>query len=332
MTSTFTWRSSAPLISPTDGRRTAVQGIKDPSVVHFDGKFHVFASIAEDNDYNLVYLSFTDWAEASSAEHHYLDASGIGRGYRAAPQVFYFEPHQLWYLVYQTGNASYSTNPDIADPLGWSAPKHFYPAMPGIVENNIDNGYWVDMWVICDETHCHLFSSDDNGQLYRSQTPIAQFPEGMSEPVIAMCDPDRYRLFEACNVYRIAGSDRYLLLIEAIGAQDRRYFRSWTAPRIEGPWTALADTEDDPFASAGNVTFDGLGWTRDISHGEVVRYDVDQTMTIDAGPLQYLYQGIDPQCNGGYNSLPWQLALLTQTNGSAIPGAVTRPAEAAAMG
>ena len=81
----------------------------------------------ESSGYNLVYLSFTDWSQAGSA-HPPLPgpASPIGPGYRAAPQVFYFAPQSLWYLVYQTGNASYSTNPDIANPNGWSAPKHFY--------------------------------------------------------------------------------------------------------------------------------------------------------------------------------------------------------------
>lgn len=47
---------------------------------------------------------------AASAPHYYLDRSAIDTGYRAAPQVFYFVPQRTWYLVYQTGNASYSTN------------------------------------------------------------------------------------------------------------------------------------------------------------------------------------------------------------------------------
>lgn len=72
--------------------------------------------------YNMVYLSFTDWAQASAASHFYLDRSGIGAGYRAAPEVFYFAPQNLWYLVYQDGNAAYSANPDINNPAGWTTP------------------------------------------------------------------------------------------------------------------------------------------------------------------------------------------------------------------
>jgi endo-1,4-beta-xylanase len=157
--------------------------------------------------------------------------------------------------------------------LGWTAPQHFYSDVPAIVTENIGDGYWVDMWVICDETDCHLFSSDDNGHLYRSQTKIEDFPEGMSDPVIAKEDSDRYALFEASNVYRIAGpgintgnatnATTYLLIVEAIG-ENGRYFRSWTSHSIGADdWTPLAATESHPFAGAANVQFkDGNAWTK----------------------------------------------------------------------
>ncbi|WP_199752394.1 non-reducing end alpha-L-arabinofuranosidase family hydrolase [Actinoplanes sp. ATCC 53533] len=309
--SSFRWTSTGPLIGPkNDGR--GIAGIKDPSVVFFNGRYHVFASTARAAGYNLVYTSFTDWSQAGSAPFTYLDQSAIGTGYRAAPEVFYFAPQRLWYLVYQTGNASYSTNPDIGDPSGWSAPRHFYSGMPQIIQQNIGNGYWVDMWVICDSATCHLFSSDDNGHLYRSQTSLASFPNGMSEPVIAMQDADRNRLFEAANVYRVGS--RYLMVHEAIGSDGRRYFRSWTASAVAGPWTALADTESNPFARANNVTFSGTAWTRDISHGEMIRSGYDQNLDISACQLRYVYQGMDPSSSGEYNALPWRLGLLTQTN------------------
>jgi len=307
----FSWSSTGPLIGPkSDGR--GIAGIKDPSVVYHNGRYHVFASTAQAAGYNMVYTSFTDWSQASAAPFTYLDQTPIGTGYRAAPEVFYFAPQRLWYLVYQTGNASYSTNPDISNPAGWTAPRHFYSGMPQIIQNNIGNGYWVDMWVICDSANCHLFSSDDNGHLYRSQTSLANFPNGMNEPVIAMQDSNRNRLFEASNVYRVG--NRYLMVHEAIGSDGRRYFRSWTAAAVAGPWTALADTESNPFARANNVTFSGTAWTRDISHGEMVRSGTDQNLDVSACRMQYLYQGMDPNAGGDYNSLPWRLALLTQTN------------------
>ncbi|PZF83302.1 non-reducing end alpha-L-arabinofuranosidase family hydrolase, partial [Micromonospora endophytica] len=301
------------LVGPKNDSRN-IAGIKDPSVVYHNGRYHVFASTARSSGYNLVYFNFTDWNQANSATFHYLDQAPLGAGYRAAPQVFYFAPQGLWYLVYQTGNASYSTNPDISNPNGWTAPRHFYSGVPQIIRDNIGNGYWVDMWVICDSTTCHLFSSDDNGQLYRSQTSLANFPNGMTQPVIAMQDANRNRLFEAANVYRVSGGNTYLLLVEAIGSDGRRWFRSWTSNAIAGPWRALADSESNPFARANNVTFSGNAWTRDISHGELIRSGIDQTLTISACNLRYVYQGLDPNAGGDYNSLPWRLGLLTQTN------------------
>ncbi|CAM3310933.1 non-reducing end alpha-L-arabinofuranosidase family hydrolase [Kibdelosporangium persicum] len=111
-----------------------------------------------------------------------------------------------------------------------------------------------------------------------------------------------------------ATSNQYLLIHEAIGSDGHRWFRSWTAPAITGPWTALADTESNPFARANNVTFPIGQWTRDISHGEMIRTSVDQTMRVSPCNLRYLYQGLDPNAGGEYDRLPWRLGLLTQTN------------------
>ncbi|MEH0580990.1 non-reducing end alpha-L-arabinofuranosidase family hydrolase [Streptomyces sp. B21-108] len=311
--SSFSWSSSGALIAPKPDSTHNIAGIKDPTVVYYNGKYHVFASTASAAGYNLVYLSFSDWSQAGSATHHYLDRTAVGAGYRAAPQVFYNTQQRLWYLVYQTGNASYSTNPDINNPNGWSAPRNFYSSMPDIIRQNIGNGFWVDMWVICDSANCYLFSSDDNGHLYRSQTTVGQFPNGFTNTVIAAQD-SKYNLFEASNVYKVQGANQYLLIVEAIGSDGRRYFRSWTSGSLAGSWTPLAASENNPFARANKVSFPSGAWTRDISHGEMIRAGYDQTLTIPNCRLQYLYQGLNPNASGDYNSLPWRLGLLTQTN------------------
>jgi len=313
--STYKWVSSNAIVSPKNDSR-AISGIKDPSIIFYKDTYHVFASTAVEAGYNLVYFNFTDFAKANDAPFYYLDQSGIGTGYRAAPEVFYFEPQKLWYLIFQNDNAAYSTNKDISDPSGWTAPKTFYTETPALILAGLTNGYWVDMWVICDKENCHLFSSDDNGRLYRSQTSIKDFPNGMSEPVIAIED-QKYDLFEASTVYNI-GKDGYLLLVECIGTGDSpgglRYFRSWTSDTISGTWKPLAATQDHPFFGEANVRFaDGQQWTKSISHGEIIRSNVDQTLTIPTHGLRFLYQGIDPSpTNASYNGLPWKLGLLTQ--------------------
>jgi hypothetical protein len=309
--SSFKWSSSGALIGPkSDGRNIA--GIKDPSIVYYNGKYHVFASTAQSAGYSLVYLSFTDFNQAGSSTFYYLDQTPIGTGYRAAPQVFYMSTQNKWYLIFQNGNSAYSTNSDISNPSGWTTPKNFYSGTPSTIQQNIGSGYWVDMWVICDSANCHLFSSDDNGHLYRSQTSVSNFPNGMSEPVIAISDSNPYNLFEASNVYKVG--DKYILIVECIGSDGHRYFRSWSSTSLSGSWTQLAATQSNPFAGSSNVAFSGTAWTQDISHGEMIRTNVDQTMSISTCGMRYLYQGKSPTASGDYNALPWRLGLLTQTS------------------
>lgn len=312
--SSFQWSSTGTLISPKPDATHAIVSVKDPSVIRYKKQWLVFGTVANTaGDWSLFYTSFRDWSQAAAAPQSFLeDVSAIGPGYRAAPQAFYFAPKKKWYLVYQTGLPSYSTTDDPTNPESWSAPKNFQDQMPDVIRQNIGRGFWVDFWVVCDESKCYLFSSDDNGHLYRSETTVADFPNGFGNTQIALQDANRFALFEASNIYKIKGTNHYLLLVEAIGSDGRRYFRSWTAKGITGAWTPLADTESNPFARSTNVTFPGGAWTSDISHGEMIRAGVDQTMEIDPHCLQYLYQGMDPSAGGDYSQLPWRLGLLTQ--------------------
>lgn len=304
------WGSGAPVISPrTDA--TGVTGFKDPTVVYFGGRWHAFVTTVGPAGYGVGYLSFQQWSDADSAPLHPLASSPLGAGFRAAPQVFYFAPQKLWYLVFESGMPSYSTNPDITNPNGWSAPKDFYPGVPETVRRTLGGGFWVDPWVICDETDCHLFSSDNRGHLFRSQTPKASFPNGMSEPVLAAPDSGHGTTFAAPHVYHVAGTGQYLLLSQAFGNDGRGYLRSWTSTRIGGPWTSLADTPAAPFAGAANMIFPAAPWTGDIVRGELIRDGYDQNLTVNPCHLQMLYLGLDRRFQ---DNRTFQIGLLTQTN------------------
>lgn len=312
--SSFRWSSSGVLAGPKpDAQHSGALAVKDFSVVRYNNQWLVYATTASPSGWGLVNYNFSDWSQAASAPHTYLDtASAIGPGYRAAPQLFQFAPQNLWYLVYQTAPPTYSTSTNPADPRSWSAPRTFIAQEPAIVTQNKGDGTWIDFWVICDSANCFLFFSDDNGHIYRAQTTLANFPNGFGNTQIVLSD-SKFALFEATNVYKVAGANQYLLIQEAIGSGGR-YFRSFTSTGLTGSWSPLAATEANPFAGRNNVTFPGGVWTNDISHGEMVRAGNDQTLTINPCQLQYVYQGMAPGSSGDYIRLPWRMGLLTQTN------------------
>lgn len=310
----FRWTSSAPLMVAKPTSTQPEVAIKDPTVVYYNGRWHVFSTQAKGNGWNLEYRSFTDWSNASAATPYFLGTTAIGSGYRAAPFVFYHSPSRLWYLVFQNGNAAYSTNPDISNPAGWSAVRTFYSSVPSNVQQDINNGaIWLDFAVACDTVNCHLYSAGDNGKIYRSQTTLANFPNGFGATVVTLQDSNRYNLFEAPQVYKVRETGQYLMIVEAIGSSGR-YFRSFTSNSLSGPWTPLAATESNPFAGDANVTFPTGKWSQGISHGEILRTGYDQNLEISACNMRVLYQGLAPGASGPYDQLPYRLGLLTQTN------------------
>ena len=303
----FHWTSSPPLIAPQADPGQTIYGTKDPSIVYVNGKYHVFMTTAGSAGWGLAYTSFEKWTDARSAPIVPLDKSPIGPGYRAAPQVFYFAPQKKWYLVYQGGDPLYSTSDDISDPMSWSAPKPFFPVVPDIIKPPQGTG-WLDFWVICDDKKCYLFNTDDNGRLLRSDTALDQFPNGFRNTVAVMTEK-KEDLFEASNTYRIANSDKYITLVEAMSPKGR-YFRIWKSDRLDGQWEPFSSAPMNMFAGLDNVE---QGWSEGISHGEMVRTNADQTMTIDpCRPLEYLFQGNDPAVRvDDYIKLPYRLGVIT---------------------
>jgi endo-1,4-beta-xylanase len=313
--SSFRWSDQGIVLSPKTAAGHPIVSVKDPTIVWYNNQYLVYATTADTSgNWSLEYTHFTDFSQAASAPQYYLsDNPNIGGGYRAAPQLFYFAPKNKWFLVYQQGPPAYSTADDPTQPQTWSAPTNFISSEPAVVTQNKGGGGWLDFWVICDPANCYLFFSDDNGTLYRAQTTVANFPGGFGNTVVVMKQA-LGDLFEASNVYKVKGSNTYLLTVEAFDTQGRRYFRSWTSTDLAGSWTPLANTPANPFAGLGNVTFTNGQWTNDVSHGEMIRDGYDQTLEISPCHLRYLYQGRDPNSSGAYPLLPWRLGLLTQAN------------------
>jgi hypothetical protein len=317
-TGEFKWTSTSVLVAPVERTNDPCISVKDPSIVHYEGRWHLFCTIrSQKRTHQIEYLSFDDWNHADAAPRHLLTVTS---GYFCAPQVFYFEPQRKWYLIYQALDENrkvklqpvFSTSTNFAAPQSWSAPVFLYPAHPDNVEG------WIDFWVICDDAKAHLFFTSNNGKLWRAETKLADFPFGWSKPAVVL----RADIFEASHTYRVKGThpqplqgeerNQYLTIVEAVGEGSRRYYKAYVADRLDGEWKPLAATAEKPFAGPGNVRFDGPQWTDSFSHGELLRTGCDQRMEVDPANLTFLYQGVSDATRRGkkYGDISWRLGLL----------------------
>jgi hypothetical protein len=307
----YAWTSSGPLITAIPNATHPIISVKDPTAVFYDHRWNVYATTADTSGgWSMVYLSFASWNEAAAAQPYYMDATPGLRGYHCAPELFYFAPQKKWYLIYQSGPPQYSTADDPTQPQTWTRPQSFFESQPSNV-----NG-WLDFWIICDSRNCYLFFTGDNGKFYRSQTTIANFPNGFDTPQIIMSATSAGDLFESGHIYSVKGSKQYLADIECMGDGGRRYFRAFRANSLDGIWSPVtgANSFSSPFLGEHNVTFaDGAApWTVDLSHGEILRDSYDQTLQIDPKNLQFLYQGVNPAVHApSYSQIPYQLGVAT---------------------
>jgi hypothetical protein len=306
----FRWSASRPLVAPEQGRRDPCHAIKDPTLVQHDDRWHVFASIKCASGTFMESLSFGDWKEANAARRHVVK---LVDSYHCAPQVFYFRPQKRWYLIYQWADKANDyfgpafSRLDAPDkPQSLTPPKMLYAKKPENVQG------WLDFWVICDDDRAYLFFTSLNGLMWRAETKLDDFPHEWSEPKVVL----KGDIFEASHTYRLQGLDKYLTVIEAQGPRGSRYYKAYLADRLDGEWKPLADSYDKPFAGAKNVTFaDGVEpWSDSVSHGELVRAGVDETLTVDPARFQFVFQGCSERDRQGkgYGAFPWRLGMLTQ--------------------
>jgi hypothetical protein len=304
----FEWETGQPILSSVACFDDDWIALKDPSVVRYDDRWHLFCTLrGKQRSHAIVYQTFRDFSDAHQAKPVVLQNHS---GYFCAPQVFYFTPQKKWYLICQAKDptwepnyqAACATTNDIGDPYSWS------PLQPMAVDPP-DQGRdpWLDFWVICDDRTAYLFFTSDNGKMWRSQTTLGHFPRRWSIPALALEDD----IYEASHIYRVPANPPYINLIEAQYPDDLRLFKIYGATTLDGQWTPLGRQGNGLYASTDNIQQVAGHWADSISHGELIRDGIDQTMRA-APHAPFLFQGVLLEVRRGkrYGDIPWRLGLL----------------------
>lgn len=350
------WTVSEPILQAGPKGSFDDIAVKDPSIVHYKGKYHLF--------YTSKFTRET--AEKLKAEGVPVPVSRSGTGYVSAqtldglseakrynlgaivdevviaPQVFYFEPQKLWYIIAHKNIEDsydlvpiYLTNPNIEDVNGWSEPKELLPKPP-------PGFFWIDFRVICSDEKAHLFYADHRGSLFRIECPLEEFPQGLKKAVKnrgrgpdygkgktvltewGVDEKGKWRLHEAVSVYYVKEADKYLALGEAVRPHPtrapywdsrNRFMIAWISDTIEGPWKRVESSSNEFAGNPDNLyNEDGTKSKYDqVSHFTLLRSGYNQKMEIDNFKLNLVFQAFDAEGIGDdyvYDDLPWELAIM----------------------
>ncbi len=300
MTEGASWQASGVALSPGETGTFDEMAVKDPSVVFFEGRWHVFYTARGGGEYTTGYVSALAMNDLNTAPRHELkQIRGRSSRYACAPQVFFFEPQGLWYLICQTRDANYqpvySTTKTISRPESWSTPK--------VLAAKDEEAKWIDFWVICDKDAAHLFYTRNHREVVVRTTSLDAFPGGWSDGRVVFDG-----VHEAVHVYKVKDHNEYRMIYELNG-QGVRSFGLARASRLAGPWEKVTDT----YAAGPQLSYvsDEVRWTDMVSHGEMVRAGYDQRLEYDASNPVMLIQGRrDNAGDTPYPDLSWSLGAI----------------------
>ena len=300
------WIVHSPIFAAGDKGTFDDIAVKDPTIVNYDGKWHLFYTVSGKDPGGIGYVSATTLDGLANVPRHHLTQfhGHTSDSMGGAPQVFYFAPQKLWYLIYQTKDFNrqpvYSTTATIDKPESWSKTKNLMVRAEPDVK-------WIDFWVMCDDTKAYFFYSRGRKDVYVRSTKIEDFPNGFGLGQLAF-SPMPEPLTEAVHIYKVKGKKQYHMLYETRppGQEMRRYGMA-AASNLLGPWNRVAD--DYAIADKFLFPIDVERWTDQISHGEMIRTGYDQKLEYDPAPAGrgFLMQGrliAEPR------KISWQLGII----------------------
>ncbi len=275
--------------------------IKDPSIVYFENSWHIFYTARGKGRYSIGYSSSPSLSQFANAERHQLKLSVDVSRIDCAPQIFYFTPHKLWYLIFQTTEANYqpafSTNSSLANPNNWTKSQN-------LVQKDTSEK-WIDFWVICDDTHAYLFYTQEHNEVFVRTTKLENFPSQWGDAIKVFSG-----VHEAVHVYSVPAENRFIMVYE-ISTDGVRSFGLATAAHLTGPWK---DTGHE-FAS-GSMLIPGHVrniWTEMVSHGEAIRSGYNEKFEVESENGEWIIQGMmKHDMNKEYAELPWKIGLISR--------------------
>ncbi|BDD12415.1 hypothetical protein FUAX_48470 (plasmid) [Fulvitalea axinellae] len=295
------WNVSDPVLEPGEAGTFDEVAVKDPSVVFYEGMWHVFYTARGNGEYSTGYVAAPTLEELNTATRHELKQIRGKTRYGCAPQVFYYRPQKLWYLVFQNRDSNYqpvySTTENISDPESWSDP------LPLVEKNRKEK--WIDFWVMADEEKMYMFYTQSQTDVYVKTTSFEEFPNGWSKEKLAFD-----KVHEAVHIYKAKGKKEYHLIYE-LKNKNSRSFGLAVAESLEGPWERV----EKDYATGESLSFDGTekGWTELVSHGEILRSGFDERMEYDSENCRWLIQGMKlKDYTGAYEKLVWSLGVMSE--------------------
>jgi len=296
-----TWSVGDPVLLPGPKETFSETSAKDPTLVQYAGKWHVFFTAAGKGEYTTGYVAASDLTKLQDAPRFELEqARGKGK-YGCAPQVFYFSSQKKWYLLFQTRDSNYQptfcTTDTIEKPESWSQPQHLL--------KKDSRSKWIDFWVICDATTCYLFYTESHRQVMVRSTSVKNFPHGWGPAQKVFGG-----VHEAVHIYKVKDKEEYHLIYE-INKNNIRSFGLAKAKKLTGPWERVTDT----YATGDQLKFVGKKavWTEMVSHGEALRSGYDEKMEYEPEKSRWLIQGLKKnETNVSYPKLPWKLGVISK--------------------